>query len=269
MVQDPFIVAVFFGFVPAMGFLYILLHEYQAFFNEKRMFRVFFFGMLAGGLITLLELSAAPGPGHLLGTTITRSASIPLLGLYALLLGLLETGAMAAVLNWRTFRGRRETPFYGMSFGLGFGATSALFQLYFVLRLTAESPGSDDVWVQVILLALVGLYFAGAILIHGAMGAWLGRGAAQADLRTAILESTLARGLMVGLFYAMLLIASPAWASKVAAVAALVFAIVATSRVVNHVLDQVVPPEILREMGIHQRRLARKFLRDDEPEKKP
>jgi hypothetical protein len=220
--------------------------------------------MLGGALITFLELQLAPTALHLVGASITRPESVAMLGLYAVLLGLLEAGAFAAVLNWRTFRGRRETPFYGTAFGLGFGATNALFHMFFLLRIEEEARG-PDIWVEAILLAMLGLYFAGAILAHGAMGAWTGQGTARSDVRTAILQSALARAAFVALFYAILLLRSPPYASHLVAVGAVGLGIALTSSIVHRVLDQVVPPEILREMGIHRRRLARRYLRDDEP----
>src|SRR5688500_16733553 len=106
-----------------MGFLYLLLRSYQPFFSAKRIFRTFFVGMLMGAAVTLLERVLGP-----------PAPAPAVLALFAVLLGLLEALAFAAVLNWRSYRGRRDTPYYGVAFGLGFGASHALFLMFLLLK---------------------------------------------------------------------------------------------------------------------------------------
>jgi hypothetical protein len=256
LVTDPFILAVFYCFVPAMGFLYILLHEYQHFYNEKKMFRTFFVGMIAGAVLTLLEQFFRGGGG----------VGLLLMGA---LLAVLEALAFTAVLNWRPFRGRRDTPYYGLAFGLGFGATAALFGMFLVL-LEVERSGSLaglDVWTRLFQITMLALHLIGGILIHGAMGGWIGHGTGTGPLPKYVLLAGAVRFAYHVLFVAILFL--PALLGNVLTVLSLAFAIWVIMRVLRNVLDRLVPPEILREMGIHQRRIGRRILREQDEGRPP
>lgn len=251
MVSDPFLVGVFFGFVPGMGFLYLLLREFQSFYQEKRLFRVFFLGMGVGLVVSIVELVTGP-----------RAAAIEAghpgaLALYAGLFGLLEAGAFAVILNWRAFRGKRDTPFYGVGYGLGFGATSVLF---LVGNLVANLQGQTRGLAEVVFVAILGLFFVGSLLAHAFIGGLVGRGAAQGPLPPAVGTAILVRGLYVAGFYGMFRLTSPILSIGIPflAAGAGVFLAVRTLAL----LRGVVPPEILREMDIHKRRLAREVARD-------
>ncbi len=118
-------------------------------------------------------------------------------------------------------------------------------------------------WLDVVILCLIGLYFIGGILVHGAMGAWIGQGAGTGPLPPAVFQSTLVRGAYEGLFFAMVL-ARPPILGYALALAGIAFGVWLIARVLRTLLDRVVPPEILREMDIHNRRVARRTLRDDD-----
>lgn len=266
MASDPFIVAVFFGFVPAMGFLYIVLREYTSLFSEKTMFRTFFIGMVMGAVVALMEYFMSPVVAGVSGADPSKPGTLAALVAFALLLGLLEALAFASVLNWRTFRGRRDTPFYGTAFGLGFGCTSALFLMFVFLQLGALSGAGTlrEALVRAGLLAVFGVYVCGAILGHGAMGAVIGRGAARQALRNDVLRAAGIRAAFVVGLYGILLPKPFALIDDAIALASAVFGTVLIGRAMRNVLDLVVPPEVLREMGIHDRRVARRVLRDDQ-----
>ena len=265
MVTDPFLVGVFFGFVPAMGLLYILLHEYHALFQEKRMFRTFLFGMIAGVLVTVLEQGISPAVTQLVGLRVAGAAAALTVLAVALLVGLLEALAFTAILNWRTFRAKRDTPFYGVAFGIGFGGTQVLVLMSLVLR-TAEAlaPSGGFTWVDAVLVTMLGLFFIGGILVHGAVGAWIGHGTGMGPLAPMVLRSMVAIGAYIAGFYAILLGPAP-WISHTIAIAGLAFGLVLVSRVIVRRLDGLVPIEILREIGIHNRRLARRVVREGPP----
>lgn len=251
LVSDPFLVGVFFGFVPAMGFLYILFKEYQGFYNEKKLFRSFFIGMGVGLLITIAESFAGPGPRA------AEGLSPAWLGLFAALLAGLEMGAFAVVLNWKTYRGKRDAPYYAVAFGLGFGSTNVIFLVgSAVAGLEAAQVGV----AEAVFVTILGLYFIGSILVHATVGGWIGRGVSRGGLVGELVLAVLVRALYLGGFYAMFRLRSPT-ASIAIPFVALGAGILLVAHLLRDVLARVVPPEVLREMEIHQRRLAREVVR--------
>lgn len=246
MVSDPFLVGVLFGFVPSMGFLYILLNNYEGLFNDKRAFFAYLLGLGGGLIATILQI--------FLGPSGQESDAIAILEI--LLFGVVHAFLFAMALNSKRFRGKRDTPFYGVAFGLGFGAINVLFLVGNAVAQLARTPGS--ILVEAVSLSYIGLYFMGSILLHAAVGAWIGRGSAEQSLMAPILKSAAAEALFLGGFY--LLFIEP-WGSFVPIVGlALTIALIA--HVVKHDLDPIVPPEVRREMEIHQRRLARQTMLD-------
>lgn len=246
MVSDPFLVGVFFGFVPSMGFLYILLNNYEGLFNDKRAFFAYLLGLGGGLLATLLQLFLAPRGSEDVTTALVQ----------VVLFGVVYALIFAMALNSKRFRGKRDTPFYGVAFGLGFGALTVLFLIGNAVAQLAKTPGS--VLVETVSLSYLGLYFMGSILLHAAVGAWIGRGSATRLLLQPILRSALAEAAYLGGFY--LLFLEP-WGTFVPVVG-IALAILLIGRVVKRELDAIVPPEIRREMEIHQRRVARQSMRD-------
>ena len=251
MANEAFLVGVFYGIVPAMGFLYILLHEYQAYFDEKRVFRTFFIGLIVGLGTVLLEAALRP-----LAAEGTHAQAWADAALRAALFGLLEALVAAMVLNWRTFRGRRDTPFYAAAFGLGFAAVQTLFLVGGAVR----GFGPTVTWGDVYLLSLFGLYFVGSILVHAAAFVWIGVGTGRGRLPTMVMRA--AATLAAYLFLLELALRLDPPVANLVPLAAVVAAVYLMARVLRGVLDQVVPEEVLREAGIHRRRLARQRLRE-------
>lgn len=266
MASDPFLVGVFYGFVPAMGFLYILLREYHSLFNEKRMFRTFFVGLMVGLLATVISqyfqiaLLSSAGSGPL----INRAGIV---ALTAALLALLEALIFAAVLNWKSFRGRRDTPFYGVAFGLGFGATNVLYVMGWIVAGIYRQATEEDLVLRVALLSLLGLLFAGSILGHAAMGARVGHGSGTGPLPRAVWDAAGIRFVFYLLFFPLLLIENVLL--NVLPLVALAFGLYLIQRTITRTLDRIVPPEILREMGIHHRRIARAVSREADEDGPP
>jgi hypothetical protein len=255
VVSDPFLVGVLFGFVPAMGFLYIVLNNYRHFFDEKRVFKTFFVGMVAGGIVTLMELFFAPA--RLLEQGFAGVLLVT--GLFALL----EIMAANVILNWRAFRGRRDTPYYGAALGLGFAGMNTLF----IVGGTFEALEQElTEWTDLLIVLLLGLYFMGSILAHSAAFAWIGQGTA-----TGRLVPWSGRALVALWGYLLLLFAGPLLPEGAAnglLVVGLVAAIALIHYVMRNLLDEIVPPEVLREAGIHRRRIARRRMggRSQDPE---
>lgn len=249
MVSDPFLVGLFFGLVPAMSLLYILLHRFEGQFNERRSFFAFFVGLGAGLVATLLQLFLGPGAQ-------TRWEVLPV---YAGLFGLVNALLLAIVLNSRRYRGRPDTPFYGLAAGLGFGALNVLFLVGNAVRQLGSGRGSA--LVEALSLSFVGLYFIGSILVHAAVGAWVGRGSAHQDLLPEILRGALAEALYFSGFFLLFHEALGTFVPLVGVAAAIGL----IAYVLRTVLQPIVPPEVRREMEVHRRRIARGVLREVNP----
>ena len=242
VVSDPFLVGVFFGLVPAMGFLYILLHRFEGLFQERKAFFAFFIGLAGGLLVTLMQL-------------FFRGDTAVELGLLTVLFGVLHAFVFAAFLNSRRFRGKRDTPFYGVAFGLGFGALNVLF---LIGNTVPRVNALNDVVLETITIVLIGLYFIGSILVHASVGAWIGRGTATRKLGGEILRGAVAETIYLALFY---IIFVPRFGTILIFVA-LAASIALIGYVLNHVLEPLIPEEVRREIEIHQRRLARQIMRE-------
>lgn len=243
MVSDPFLVGVFFGLVPAMGFLYILLHRFEGLFQERKAFFAFFIGLGGGLIVTLMQMFFQPRNPAEIGIV---------LGLF----GLLHALVFAAFLNSRRFRGNRDTPFYGVAFGLGFGAINVLFLIGNTVR---RLDPLQDVLVETLTLVILGLYFIGSILVHASVGAWIGRGTSRGRLGGEILRASITETLYLSLFYVIFL---PRFGTVLVFVA-LAASITLIAHILNNVLEPLIPEAVRRELEIHRRRLARQFMRDE------
>lgn len=244
MVSDPFLVGVFFGFVPSMGFLYILLHRFEGLFSDRRAFFAYLLGLGGGLVATLLQMFLGPSG---------REAA-PLAALEVALFGVVHALVFAAFLNSRRFRARRDTPFYGVAFGLGFGALNVLFLVGNAVSRLAQASGST--LVETLSLTYIGLYFIGSILVHASVGAWIGRGAATRRLKGPLLQSAVVEAAYLGASF--LLFLDPL--GTAVPVIALAFSIALIARVLRAELETLIPPEIRREMDIHRRRIAREAM---------
>jgi hypothetical protein len=246
MVSDPFLVGVFFGFVPSMGLLYVLLKNYEGLFNDKRAFFAYLLGLGAGLVATMLQIFFGPSGRE---DPATGTVQVALFGLVHVLL-------FAMILNSKRFRGKRDTPFYGVAVGLGFGAINVLFLIGNAVQELAKTPGS--IWLETFALTYIGLYFIGSILLHAAVAAYVARGAATRSLGAPMFQGAVAEGLYLGGFY--LLFLDPI--GTLVPLLGLALTIALIGRVLKKVLDPIVPPEIRREIEIHQRRLARQTIRE-------
>ena len=247
MVSDPFLVGVFFGLVPAFGFLYILLHRYEGLFNEKRSFMAFFLGVGGGLVATLLQLFLGPGAGR-------PTVFLPV---YPLLFGLINGLVLTLILRTKRYRGRPDTPFYGLAIGLGFGALNVLFLIGNAVR-NLQTSASDAI-AEALLLSLLGLYYIGSILVHAAAGAWIGRGIAKHNLLPDLGKAVVVEIVYLAGFFALFSDVG----SRLVPPVGLGLSILLIKFILERVLDDIIPPEIRREMRVHQRRLARGVMRQE------
>ncbi|PKK85321.1 MAG: hypothetical protein CVT48_05930 [Thermoplasmata archaeon HGW-Thermoplasmata-1] len=165
-------VAAALGIVPALGLLYLTLYRFEGYFNEKRVFGTLFGGMVLGFVVAIIEALAQPlyyviPEGSETGELdIFMAVSFMVMGF-----AFLEQLAKLALLNMKRFQNKVDTPFYGASVGMGFGALYVLISL-------GRSPVllSGDIKILLVYGSLISL---GALLFHSATGAWLGYGVAK------------------------------------------------------------------------------------------
>lgn len=253
---SPSLVASLLTLVPAMALIYWVLRRYEGYFEQNRLFFGLTVGLFAGILVKFLEMQLFPfdqpralqQAGPLTTGTLVYSAAYTIVG-FAALAGL----AMAAVLGFRKFRARKDTPYYGVSFGLAFGAMYAmpLFAATIAplvqpaLRLDASALAYD----------LATLAFAtGLLMAHGAAAVWVGQGSAQGKLWKGAAQGSglLMPAMAVTWFW------TQDGAQLVPALASLGYGSFLTVMAQRKVLDLIVPPEIRDQVRRERRRAQRK-----------
>jgi len=192
MPQVGFIVATLLGALPALAGLYYVLRGFQGGFEERRLFIGFVVGLLIGiaGFLFHVFIDPVIFPPSPLGWLV-----------YVAGFALLENLMMFSVLNYKYYRQRPESPFYGVSIGMGFSATVSMALIY---RLLAAYP---DLTIEVGgLLAIAAVAGAGAIMMRAGTGALIGAGSVRGEpwpwLGRAILAQLPFATLYMLLFYA-------------------------------------------------------------------
>lgn len=250
VVANPFLTGVLAGFVPAMGLLYVMLHRYEGFFDERLLFRSLLIGLLAGFLVTLGEFFLAPAQ------TLAPSAAA---ALFVLGFPALESAVSTAALNRKRFRGRKDTPYYAAAFGLGVGATNAL-----VLAAAADKfAGGEGIFPALGFYAVLVLFTIGVVLVHGAAAVVIGQSTSAGLPFSGMLRGALVLvpfGAIVGSVPLIPLFQAGAGA-LVAPLAGLAYAAYAARRVQTRILDNVVPDELAQRV----RRELRKQMRGEPP----
>lgn len=259
---SPTLVASVLTLVPAMSLIYYVLRRYEGYFEQNRLFFALTAGLFAGILVKFLEVQffpfddpriLQPDTAPLALGTLVYSAAYTVAG-FSMLAGL----AMAAVLGFRKFRARKDTPYYGVSLGFAFGAmhTMPLFagSIAALVQPALRTDGSalvDD------LLAL--LLATGLVMAHGAAGVWVGRGSAAGRLWKGMMQGSLLLAPALALSWLWLRSLDAGRASgavvALASVAYGGFLVVITQR---KVLDTIVPPEIRDQVRRERRRELRK-----------
>jgi hypothetical protein len=186
--------------IPAMGLLYVYLRRYEGYFDQNRLFFGLLVGLFAGILVRWLETAAFPFdfPGLLQDTTPYTTGTIVYSFAYtAMGFALMETLGKTAIVGFKKFRTRKDTPYYGAAVGIGFGAmwTMQLLAnavqrfrledgtLAFTPRGLREAGGTFD--ASPLALVYDGFLFAlclGLMLTHAASGVWVGRGSGEGRL---------------------------------------------------------------------------------------
>jgi hypothetical protein len=140
----------FLGIIPALILLFISLKDYEGYYKDKLIFLTFVIGLIIGVISVIIE------------------AYTTAIGIYFIILfPVLEQLFKTMILNIGRFHGKKETPIYGLSLGLGFGSIFIPFSLILL-----NIQGAYDTFS--IALSIVGSI--GIILIHAATGVCIGYG---------------------------------------------------------------------------------------------
>jgi hypothetical protein len=244
---------------PAMGLIYYVLRRYEGYFEQNRLFFALTAGLFAGILVKFLETAFFPfdNPAILQGggppftfDTLAYSLAYTTFG-FAMLAGL----AMVAVLGFRKFRTRKDTPYYGVSLGLAFGAmhTMPLFARS-VQSLVEPSLRTDAAGLVGNTLVLA--FATGLVMAHGAAAVWVGRGSAAGRLWTGLVQGSLWLAPAMAISWFWVRTGSPF--NLYGAAASLGYGVFLTVTTQRRVLDTIVPPEIRDQVRKQRRRAQRK-----------
>lgn len=164
--------------------LMYLLHRYEGFFDQPKLFFALLVGLFGGLLVKFLEVQLFPFESDALVASFG-----PIYSLMYTVVGfaLLEAAAKTAVLGLGRFRTRKDAPFHGTALGAAFGG---MMSQLLVIRLLPMTDGhlrlDSSAWVQ---LGVLFVMSVGLILSHAASGAWVGQGSAQGRLIPGLLKA--------------------------------------------------------------------------------
>jgi hypothetical protein len=257
-VASPSLVASALTLVPAMALIYLVLRRYEGYFEQNRLFFGLTAGLFAGILVKYLELWLFPfddlsrlQPGQ----PVTLGALVYSLAYSTFGFALLAALAMGAVLGFRKFRARKDTPYYGVALGLAFGAMHTM-PLFAVSVTGLVQPTFRLDAVALAAYALVLLFATGLIMAHGAAGVWVGRGSAQGRLWKGVMQGALllAPAMAISWFW----VQNSSSPGVVPALASVAYGTFLTALAPRKVLDPIVPPEIRDQVRRERRRAQRK-----------
>lgn len=160
----------FIGFTPALFLIWHSLRKYSypyvegSLFEDRRVFFMLAIGMVVGSLIFVLEFSLYP-----MFITDTEFYFVMFILIFVLAFPLLEDMAKFIILNFKGYRGRFDSTFYGISLGAGYSATSMLGMIV----------GANQ--TDITMINWIGLFFlsAATCLIHVSVGATIGSATGQ------------------------------------------------------------------------------------------
>jgi len=142
--------SLFLGIIPALIILYFCIKANEGEYKEKTIFLSFIVGIILGFV-----------------SAIVRWIIYDPLLVYIILLAFFEQLIKTIILNLGRFHEKRETLFYGLSIGLGFGS---VFTPFLIIQ-GGTLPNTD---ISYILSVAIGSF--GIILFQGSTGALIGYG---------------------------------------------------------------------------------------------
>ncbi len=233
-----------------MGALFWFLRRYEGFFEDARLFFALIVGFFVGLAASAFEFYTNFADATYLG--IATAFLFFVVG-YAFF----ETGIKTIVLGLQRFRGRKDTPYYGVALGLGMGAMLALMVVANAIR-ASMITGMEYGLLPFVVMVLIPV---GAIFAHGATGAWVGQGSADGKLWRGWAIGTMLQLPILGCYW--LWWPSIGQGNVVVWFPALVAVVYGAGLLVitdKRILHPIVPDEIKAQV----RRERRKQMRDDE-----
>lgn len=261
---NPNAVAVPATIIPAMAALWWLLKRYEGHFVDARVFFSLVVGFFVGLLATFLELNLFLFPDAdamaRVGVGASGSFILTVVG-YAFF----ESGAKTMVLGLRRFRQRKDTPYYGMALGLGFGAMAALQFVALNLHVAQQRGAPYTVATGAAMVAVA----VGALFAQGGAATFIGRGSARGELGKGWLVGGLLLMPSLGtywMFWPYLGWGAGRYLTGILfpAVLSLGYGLGLLVIAQRRVLDPIVPPEIKEQVRRERRRRARQQRRERE-----
>lgn len=140
----------FVGIIPALVLLFVSLKGYDDYYKDKIIFLTFVIGLIIGVIAVIIEAYTAT------------------IGVYfVILFPILEQLFKTIILNIGRFHGKKATPIYGLSLGLGFGS---IFIPSSLVLLSIQGV-YDNLSMGLTIVGAIGI-----ILIHAATGICIGYG---------------------------------------------------------------------------------------------
>lgn len=248
---SPVFISALVTIVPAMAAIWWFLRRYEGYFEDARVFFSLTAGLFAGLVASAFEFYTGFGDSDFVAAAGAGTAFI----FFVMGYSFFEAGIKTMVLGLGRFRSRRDTPYYGMAFGLGFGSMVALLVLANAIRISLQ-PGFHPYTLPAFIFLV--LLVVGVVLAHGATATWVGKGSADGKLW---------RGWGLGM-----LLQAPVWGTlwlywpsigqgniivPFPGILSAVYGAGILLAAQQRILDQVVPQEIKDQLRREKRREAR------------
>jgi len=240
--QLDFSVALALGLGPALAVLYWSLRRFDVpftryrLFDDRRLFGGFAVGLIFGVLAAFVEVNA---PAGFAGTVIALAAFF-----------VFEESFKMVWLNRKSYSGRFDTTFYGVSVGVGIAATLAVASVLSNVATSATSLYNPE---SMILLALFSVSWS---LIHADTGVLIGFGASRGEMMWPFVKAILIRLAHGVILLAFFLGVEEPW-SLIAVATSIAFASIFYHYAYTVLLPGTLPDDIRRELRREKRR-ARK-----------
>jgi len=167
------LIASIIGFAPAIFLIWFSLRKYSfpyvegSLFEDRRVFFMLAIGMVAGSLVFVLELTLYPIFLFDGGIDFVMFMLI-----YVLAFPLVEDLAKFIILNFKGYRGRFDSTFYGVSLGAGYSATAIIG--YIVIDLGQANGAIQPItWLGLMFFSIC------VCLIQVSVGATIGSATGQ------------------------------------------------------------------------------------------
>ncbi len=239
--QLDFSVALVLGLGPALGIMYWSFRRYDIpftryrLFDDRRLFGGFAIGMIFGAIAAFIEVNPLAGIG---GTILALVAFV-----------VFEESFKMVWLNRKSYRGRFDTTFYGVSVGVGTAAMLVVANILIYISRSGAFYTLDGVGLYI-------LFSVSLNLVHADTGALIGFGASRGETIWPFLKAVFVRMAHTLILLAFSLGADEPW-SGISVLTSIAFAAIFYHYVYTVLLPETLPDDIKREMR-REKRCARK-----------